>query len=240
MKHLSAALCLLLAGTLGQAAEPPEGVRAAMNQLMPGITPEWVKTAPMPGFYEVVYGPHLFYISTDGRYLLRGDVLDLSNNRNLTRPQRKKARLAAIESLGEGSMIVYEPAGQARHTVTVFTDVDCPYCQKLHAELQDYLERGIRIRYLAFPRAGIPSDNYDRMVSVWCAADRQQAMTDAKAQRPVAPAKCDNPVVDHYQMGRMLGVRGTPTIILDSGDIVPGYVPAAELNARFEHGGGAG
>ena len=239
MKRLLATLCLTLASLTALAAQAPQGVRTAMQKLMPGIAPEWVKPAPMSGFYEVVYGPHLFYISTDGKYLLRGDVLDLDSNRNLTRPERKKARLAAIESLGEQSMIIYEPK-QVRHTVTIFTDVECPYCQKLHAELQNYLDRGIRIRYLAFPRAGIPSRDYDRMVSVWCAGDRQKAMTDAKAERQVAPAKCENPVAEHFQMGRMVGVRGTPTIILDSGDIVPGYMPADELKMTLDQTGSQG
>ena len=239
MKRILTTACLLLLSLITQAESTPDGVLKAMDKLMPGINPEWVKPAPMTGFNEVVYGPHLFYISSDGQFLLRGDVLDLTTNENLTRPMRKKARLAAIESLGEDSMIVYEPK-QALHTVTIFTDIDCGYCRKLHSELQDYLDRGIRIRYLAYPRAGIPSTNYDETVSVWCSKDQQKALTDAKAERHVEQSKCDNPVADHFEMGRMIGVRGTPTIILDSGDIIPGYVPADALNTRLNQAGSKG
>ena len=239
MKRILTSICLLILSLSSQAQSTPDGVLGAMNKLMPGINPEWVKPAPMPGFYEVVYGPHLFYISTNGQFLLRGDVLDLDSNENVTRPMRKKARLAAIESLGEDSMIVYEPE-KALHTVTIFTDIDCGYCRKLHTELQDYLDRGIRIRYLAYPRAGIPSTNYDETVSVWCSSDKQKALTDAKAQRPVAQGKCENPVADHYEMGRMMNVRGTPTIVLDSGDVIPGYLPADALNSRLNQVGSKG
>ncbi len=239
MKRIFAIACLFLASASLLADQVPEQVRSAMSKIMPGIEPAWVKPAPIADFFEVAYGPHLFYISTDGRYLLRGDVLDLENNRNLTQPGRKKARLTAIESLGEESMIVYEPE-KARHTVTIFTDIDCPYCQKMHAEMQDYLDKGIRVRYLAYPRGGIPSRSYDRTVAVWCSNDRQKAMTDAKAQRPVVSDLCENPVADHYQMGHLVGVRGTPTIILDSGDIIPGYVPANELSSRLIQGGTKG
>ena len=128
-------------------------------------------------------------------------------------------------------MIVFSPDSpdSPAETVTVFTDVDCGYCAKLHSEMADYLAEGIAVRYIAFPRAGIPSKSYDTMVSVWCADDQQQAMTDAKARREVPPKSCDNPVASQYEMGRLVGVRGTPTIVMSTGDMVPGYLPAREL-----------
>jgi thiol:disulfide interchange protein DsbC len=130
-------------------------------------------------------------------------------------------------------MIVFSPP-VTRYTVTVFTDVDCGYCAKLHRELDSYLAEGIAIRYIAFPRAGIPSQSYDEMVSVWCSADPRKAIGDAKARRPVEPKVCDNPVAKQYEMGRLVGVRGTPTIIMETGDVIPGYMPAAQLRQAIE------
>ena len=213
-------------------AVPPE-ITAATAKLMPDMAPSWVKPAPLKGLWEVAFGPHIFYISADGQYLLRGDIMNLDSRENLTRPARNKARLGAVDSLGEANMIVFRPK-VTRHTVTVFTDVECGYCAKLHAEMQTYLDKGIAVRYVAFPRAGVGSGTYDTMVSVWCAADQHKAMTQAKAGQPVEPKSCPNPVAAQYEMGQLVGVRGTPTIVLDNGDIVPGYLPAARLEDALE------
>lgn len=230
--------CLTAASAQDAAPAPnvPPAVSAAVESVMPGVTPSWIKPAPLDGMWEVAYGPHIFYFSGDGQYVVRGDILAVEGRENLTRPARNKARLDAVESLGESTMIVFEPE-KPTHTVTVFTDVDCGYCAKLHSEMQSYLDAGIRVRYLAFPRAGIGSESYERIVSVWCAEDQRQAMTDAKAGRDVPRNLCPNPVSTHYEMGQLVGVRGTPTIVLDSGDVVPGYLPAPRLLEALEQGG---
>jgi thiol:disulfide interchange protein DsbC len=238
LRRLGAGLALLLLPALASAQEKtaspapavdvPPMVSEGVSKLMPGVTPSWVKPAPMADLWEVAFGPHIFYFSADGRYVLRGDILTTDGRENLTRPARNKARLDSVESLGEATMIVFSP-DTPQHTVTVFTDVDCGYCAKLHSEMQSYLDAGIRVRYVAFPRAGIGSESYERIVSVWCAEDQRQAMTDAKAGRPVPRNLCPSPVADHYQMGQLIGVRGTPSIVLETGDVVPGYVPADRL-----------
>ena len=210
------------------AQDVPDTVTVAVADLMPDVKPSWVKPAPIDGMWEVAFGPHIFYVSADGKHLMRGDILEIATRENLTRPARNSARHEAVESLGENNMIVFK-SEQPGHTVTVFTDVDCGYCAKMHSELQTYLDQGITIRYVAFPRAGIGSNSYDKMVSVWCAEDPHGAMTKAKARQPVEPKSCDNPVAQQYEMGQMVGVRGTPTIVLESGDVVPGYVPAPKL-----------
>lgn len=240
--NLVALTLLTLAASAPMAAEDavPEAVEDAVAKLVPGVAADRVARSPVDGMYEVVVGPHLFYVSNDGRFMLRGEIVDLESRKNLTRPAKNRARAAAIDSLGEESMIVFSPVSPTA-TVTVFTDVDCGYCAKLHSEMADYLAEGIAVRYIAFPRAGIPSKSYDTMVSVWCAEDPQQAMTDAKARRAVEPKTCDNPVASQYEMGRLVGVRGTPTIVMSTGDVVPGYLPAGELKkaiskARTESG----
>jgi thiol:disulfide interchange protein DsbC len=234
-------LSLLVAGAIGwQAAladhETDPAIARSMEKVIPGMKPDRVSHSPIPGVYELVFGPHILYVTKDGRYMLQGDLFDVTTRQNLTTAKRKQARIDVVNSLDEKDMIVFGPK-KAKYTVTVFTDIDCPYCQKLHSQISEYNDRGIKVRYLAFPRAGIPSASYDKTVSVWCADDRQQAMTDAKAGKAVPSKRCDNPVRQHYELGQMVGVKGTPTLILENGDIVPGYVPpsrlAAMLDARF-------
>jgi len=227
----------LAAAPAGADEALPVALEDAVAKLVPGVEPDQVRQSPLPGLYEVAFGPTVVYVSADGRYLLRGDVIDLESRQNLTEASRREARADTVAKLGEDSMIVFAPR-QVKHSVTVFTDVDCPYCQKMHREMEGYLEEGIEIRYTAFPRAGVGSRTYDEMVSVWCADDAQQAMAAAKAGEHVAPRQCPNPVERHYELGRALGVRGTPTIVTESGDMIPGYLPPARLAQRLESEGG--
>ncbi|MDH3670003.1 MAG: DsbC family protein [Gammaproteobacteria bacterium] len=235
---------LLLAGLLGwqlamaEKAIAPEVLEAVEN-VIPGMKPDRVNPAPVPGLYELVYGPHIVYVTADGRYMVRGDVVDLKKRENLTETKRKEARLTAINDLGEDSMIIFAPEA-AKYSVTVFTDIECGYCRRLHQQMADYNRLGITIRYLAFPRAGVPSDTYDQMVSVWCADDPQQAMTAAKAGKRVEPKQCTNPVRKQYELGQAVGVRGTPTMILEDGEVLPGYVPPQQLVQMLESPKSAG
>jgi thiol:disulfide interchange protein DsbC len=224
---------LLLAGAVmsGQpilAEEPPRRVVEAVGNMVPGATPDRIAATPIPGIFEVAFGPTVIYVSADGQYFFRGDLVEVATRRNLTEAREREGRLAALAALDEGDMIVFG-ADDAEHTVTVFTDVDCPYCARLHQQMSEYNELGVRIRYLAFPRAGIPSPSYAKTVSVWCSDDPHRAIGDAKLGRPVPERSCENPVRDHFKMGRIVGVRGTPTIILESGELVPGYVPPRQL-----------
>ncbi len=206
---------------------------STMENLIPGVKPDRISHAPVRDLYELTYGPHIVYVTKDGRYMLRGDLVDMKNNENLTEGKRKQARIDAINGLGEDSMIVFAPK-KVKHTVTVFTDITCPYCQRMHSQMSELNELGIKVRYLAFPRAGFPSQTYTDMFSVRCADDRQKALTDAKAGLGVTPKQCDNPVRDHYLMGRTIGITGTPSIILENGEIVPGYVPPQQLAQMIE------
>ena len=222
------ALFLASAIVSAQTLDPPAPVTAAIKTLMPEIEPSWIKPAPIAGMWEVALGPHILYVADDGKYLLRGDIVKIDGLENLSRPARNRARLDVVEGMGESNMIVFTPQ-DSRYTVTVFTDVDCGYCAKLHSEMQTYLDAGIRIRYAAFPRAGIGSGSYKKMVSVWCSDDQQTAMTLSKAGKDVAAKACANPVAEQYEVGQLVGVRGTPTIVLETGDLVPGYLPAPRL-----------
>ena len=215
------------------AEEVPAALSARLEVLAPGMKPDAVTETALPGMYQVRYGSIVVYLSDDGRYMLRGDLVDLETGRNVTETARSHARAETVGALGESSMVVFAPQ-TVKHTVTVFTDIDCGYCQRMHRQMADYNRLGITVRYTAFPRAGVGSDTYDRMVSVWCASDQQAAMTDAKAGRAVEAARCDNPVSAHYEAGQAIGVRGTPSIVLESGEMIPGYVEPEELLDRLD------
>ena len=229
---------LLCAGLLPAhaAGDVPPALSARLKALAPDMEPDHVIETPLAGMYEVRFSSIIVYLSADGRYMLRGDLMDLDTQRNFTEEARRIARADAIGALGETSMIVFAP-DTVKHTVTVFTDVDCPYCARMHQQMADYNRLGIEVRYAAFPRAGVSSPTYDKMVSVWCAADQRTAMTDAKMGTSIEMLSCDNPVREHYETGQGIGVTGTPAIVLESGEIVPGYVPPQELARRLDERG---
>jgi thiol:disulfide interchange protein DsbC len=179
----------------------------------------------------------IVYLSQDGRFIIQGDLIDLKERTNLTEARLDTQRSKALAAIGEDQMVVFAPAEPAKHTITVFTDIDCAYCRKFHQEIADYNRNGIKVRYLLYPRAGIGSDSYDKAVAVWCSPNRQEAITRAKKGETVEQKSCPNPVKDQYELGQALGVRGTPTIILENGQIIPGYVPAAKLATMLDNKG---
>lgn len=214
-----------------------DAIIKSLKGVFPGVTPNEINPSPMAGVSEVLIGPRLFYISNDGKYLLQGSLIDLATRTDISEARRNGIRLDAINDLGEENMIVF-PAKDSRHTITVFTDIDCGYCRKLHDEIDQYNARGITVRYLAFPRSGVGSASYNKAVSVWCEKDRQTAMTRSKAGETLPKADCDNPVKDEYELGQMLGVNGTPAIILEDGSLLPGYIPPAKLAKALDKGKG--
>ncbi len=206
----------------------PQELTAALDNLMPGTKPTSIEATPLPGIYEVSYGSTIFYFNKDASIMLRGDIIDVKNRVNLTEQKRGAARGKLLNSMDESKMIIY-PAKNEIAKVTVFTDIDCPYCVKLHREMKDYNNEGITIRYMAYPRAGLGSRSYQKAVNVWCADNPAQAMTDAKEGKPLPNKTCDNPVADQFQLGQALRVQGTPAMFLEDGTSLPGYVPAKRL-----------
>ena len=201
----------------------------ALQTALNGVKPDSIAPTALPGVYEVVLGAQVLYLSEDGRFALQGDLLDLSSHANLTENRRGELRSKAIAEVGENNMVVFAPEGSVKHTVTIFTDIDCGYCRKMHSQIADYLKEGIKIRYLWFPREGQSSEGFAKAVAVWCSDNRQEAMTRAKRGEPVESKTCDNPVQAQFELGQKLGVRGTPSLFLESGEMLPGYVPPTQL-----------
>lgn len=232
---LAVAPALALALVLAQPvlADGPATVRQSLEAVLPDVRIDSIEASPVKGLYEVLVGTQLMYVTGDGRYFVDGRIVDLKKREDLTEPRLAAARLKAVERVGEDNMIIFDPPGKAKHTVTVFTDIDCGYCRKLHQQIKGYGDEGIRVRYLFYPRAGKGSAAYDEAVSVWCADDRRAALTAAKAGKEVPAKRCTNPVDAHLALGHEMGIRGTPALLLDSGDMVPGYVEPAQLAAML-------
>jgi thiol:disulfide interchange protein DsbC len=237
MKKLFVAVLALLA--MPAMAADTDAVQQLKGDLVKvfGAVPDAVNEAPVKGIYEVSYGSKTYYVSLDGRYLFSGDLYDLKSQTNLSEKNRAGARLKALEGVDESSMIVYKAKGEEKHVITVFTDIDCGYCRKLHSEMGKMNELGITVRYMAYPRAGVNSPSYDKAVSVWCAEDRNKAMDTAKSGKTPEVAKCDSPVKAHMAMGELVGVTGTPALILRDGTLMPGYMPAPQLAKALEKSG---
>lgn len=236
------ALTVLLLTAFSLAMAEEAGVAAferIMAKLFPGQRPDAVAETPVKGIYEVVMGPRVFYLSADGRYLIRGDIIDLAEKRSITEPRQGQARIDAINEIGEQNMIIFSPQ-QFDHTVTVFTDIDCGYCRKLHREIDEYQRKGMRIRYLMYPRSGVDSDSYRKAVAVWCSGDRADSLTRAKRGEKVEGGGCEHPVKRHMLLGELLGIRGTPALVSDRGELLPGYVPAERLREHLDAASGGG
>ena len=216
------------------AADVPD--LTTLKSALGGQEPDTVRDAPVKGLYEVVIGPQLYYLSEDGRYVVNGSVIDLDQGADVTEPRRAEIRVDSVDAVGEENMVIFAPEGEVKHTVTVFTDIDCGYCRKLHNEIAQYNDAGIRVRYLFFPRSGPETESYFKAVSVWCADDRLDAMTLSKQGVAIDQRTCENPVTAHYELGRSIGVTGTPAILTESGQLIPGYLPADRLSEALTAG----
>ena len=222
-------LILALALMNGATAFADEAaVKKAINLSMPSLKIESVKPSEAKGLYEVIAGTNILYVSEDGKYLLQGHLIDIEARKDLTEEKLAETRKLAIAKLGENQMIVFKPE-KSKYKVSIFTDIDCGYCRKLHSEMDQYLAEGITVQYLFFPRAGKGSDSYNKAVSVWCADDRHAELTSAKNGKTPVAKTCDNPVDEHMQLGADFETRGTPMIVTEKGNILPGYVPAKRL-----------
>jgi len=222
------------AGKQAYAAGTPEArAQEALRSVNPQIEVEHIGAAPLPGFREAIVSGQVVYVSDDGKYLFQGKLFDIAAKKDLGEASMAKLRAGLLETIPMSDRIVFAPPA-AKHTVVVFTDIECGYCRKLHNEIAEYNKRGIAVQYLAFPRAGLGSEDYRKMVAVWCADDRRQALTDAKNDKPVPMKNCTNPVTMHYNLGQRMGLEGTPMILATDGTQIAGYLPPDQLLAAME------
>ena len=214
--------------------------RQALQTLNPQIQIDYVGASALPGFREAIVGGQVVLVSDDGRYLVQGQVLDMENKTELTQgsPALAKYRRDLLDSIKAKDRIVFAPPNP-KYTIDVFTDVECGYCRKLHSEIAEYNRLGIEVQYMAFPRMGLGSQDHRDMISVWCASDRKQALTDAKSDKPIAAKDCKSPVDMEYHIGQRLGISGTPAIFAPDGTQLGGYLPPQQLREALDKLAGA-
>lgn len=196
-----------------------------------------VRETPLEGFFEVrLENGETFYSDAEGKHFLVGDIYENSETGliNLTEQRRNGERAERLAKVLESDRVIFRGEGESRAVVEVFTDPTCPYCRRIHEEVPKLNEMGIEVHYLAFPRAGLNSEGGRDLRKIWCADNPSEAMTAAKREEALTnSADCDNPVEEQYDLGRELGVQGTPAIVLPDGRLVPGYVPAERLAAML-------
>ena len=211
-------------------AAPSAVTAAAERMLPPGAEITSVEEAA-PGIYEVISDGQIFYVTADGKFLLTGSLWEVETRRSLTEDSQRQLRRAALDEVGDDEVVVYQPKNR-KYTVNVFTDVNCGYCRKFHAGMPELLKLGIRVNYLLTPYQG--DDARAKIVGVWCASDRNAAMDRAKQGKDVPLKQCDNPVDKHLRVARRIGMRGTPAIVFESGELIGGYLPPEELLEALE------
>jgi thiol:disulfide interchange protein DsbC len=243
MRHpltLSLALiaCACISGAaIAQAPAAPAATakadpRVAIAKRFGDIKLEDVRMSPVSGVYEVTRGSEISYVTADGRYAILGDMIDIDADANLSENRRRTIRARIIETIPDSEMVVYSPK-DPKYTITVFTDIDCGYCRRLHSQIAEYNRLGIRVRYMFFPRSGPNTDSWHKAEAVWCSSNRNEALTRAKNGEDVKSPKCPSDIVKRdFELGQKLAVDGTPAIFLQSGEMLPGYAPPGQL-ARY-------
>jgi thiol:disulfide interchange protein DsbC len=231
-------MALAILASLAVAGEPvdkaaADKLRTALEKPAMGLKVATIENSEIPGLYQVQFdnGP-LVYSTATGDYFILGDLFSVEAEGyiNLAEKRRDGERLEKLAGVATEDMIVFAAAGEPRAHITVFTDVTCFYCQKLHQEVPALNERGVEVRYLAYPRAGVDSDGYRQLASAWCADNPQDTLTRLKNRESVPDNVCpDNPVADQYRLGQEMGVRGTPALVTEQGQLIPGYQSADEL-----------
>ena len=230
---------ILPLGLLLATAVADEGAPLSKEELaeqLKGVDPADITESPLEGVYQVAVGSNVAYVTADGRYLIQGELYDLANSRNLTEASRSQARVEMLGRVDPEQMIVFSPKdGEVKHTVTIFTDIDCGYCRQFHREIEQVNALGIEVHYLFYPRTGPDTESWAKADKVWCASDRNSALTKAKLGGSVPDAECaETPVSEHFELGNMVGVRGTPAVFAENGELLGGYLPPKTLAEVLE------
>jgi thiol:disulfide interchange protein DsbC len=233
--HVGKSIAILaLAACLAPAAHAGEPeARAAITAMMPQARIDSIAPAAAAGYYEVVTGGQIVYVSADGKHVMAGDLWQVGDRANLTAKRKDGIRHDALAAIGPEQRIVFE-AQSPKHSVTVFTDFDCGYCQRLHHDIAEYNARGITVEYLLFPRGGLGSPSFDKAVAVWCAVDREKTFTLAKSGGAPESKTCPNAIADNYALvTRIGGIVGTPAVIDETGAMT-GYQTPEQMVARLD------
>jgi len=226
------AVACALFSAQAQASAPEDVIRDSLGEAVPNASIESIEASEAPGFYRVqLGGGESIHIDGQGEHLFTGDLLKISDDGlvNVTEQRKAGERRTTMDAYEGGEPITYAATNQQRAVIDVFTDIDCPYCRKLHDEIDTMNDMGITVNYYAFPRSGPNTPSWEKHESTWCSNNPDDAMNAALAGQSIPQKSCHNPVNEHYRLGKRIGVTGTPAIVIENGEIIPGYVPADRL-----------
>ena len=216
-----------------------ENLKDKIEKILPsGLPINFIEASSIPGFYVVnVANNQILYVSKSLEFVLAGEVIQLKEGQitSLNDVYQTKFIKDIVSTIDTNESINFI-SNNEKYKLTVFTDISCGYCRLLHSEIDSYLDEGLTINYLAFPRDGLTGNVYKNMVSAWCSQDPRQSLSDLKKGEEIKQIECLNPVSDHFRKGSLLGITGTPTIILEDGRMFSGYMPANELIKIIENG----
>ena len=234
MRHLLSLILILFAASVS-AATPEETVQAAFSKLAPQVKVDVVQESVVPGFYEAIVGSQFIYVSKDGRFVLDGSAIDAQSNRDITEAARAKSRMASLKEIGADKRIIFAPA-KPKYAVTVFTDIDCPFCRRFHEQIDAYNAAGIAVEYVFLPLDIHPGAD-KKAEAVWCAPDRKSAFSAAMKGADPGNATCANPVAETTRIARAIGISGTPTMLASDGTKVAPQIALSpdKLAAELEH-----
>jgi thiol:disulfide interchange protein DsbC len=231
------ALTLGLSAHAAEKTEVPEEVASVILSKLKAARADFnfgaVRPSPIDGLYmvQIESGPIIF-VSASGDFIVTGDLYGVMPGGfvdllELAMQPERKAKLAAVP---DSEQIIFPAKGERKEVLYIFTDVDCGYCRKQHQEVPALNAKGIEVRYLAYPRAGVGSPTYQTMAAAWCSKTPQETLTRIKSGLPIKDKYCaNNPIAEQYRLGGELGVRGTPALILSDGQMLPGYTSATDL-----------
>ena len=231
-------LALILFFSIFPLASEEDLINKISKILPTGLPINFIEESSMPDFYVVnVANNQILYVSKDFKFVLAGEVIALNDGEitSLNDIYENKFIKNIISSIKPNESIDFISSNE-RFKLKIFTDVSCSYCRLLHSEIDQYLSNGITINYLAFPRDGLDSEVYKDMVSVWCSLDPKDSLNKLKKGKNIESKNCKNPVEEHFRKGSLIGITGTPTIILEDGTKFSGYIPANELIKILESG----
>lgn len=240
MKTIFKTLCVLAASLVASISFASEAefkqLEQALKEKMPDLEITEISATPIPGILELLTGGDVVYLTPDAQYMFQGSLIDLEARANLTQKRQGQVHMALINKIADDETVVFAPEKTDNvREMTVFTDTSCPYCSKLHEGVDELNAAGIKVRYLLYPRAGLGSTAHKELMSVWCADDQKSAMTAAKRGQPVEEKSCETPIEKHIAIAQQVGLRGTPLIYLDSGEMISGYRPADAIIKLVEN-----
>ena len=208
-------------------------IKSNLNKINKNWDIIFIEKSPLKDFYRVnISGGKVIYYSDSSGYFFEGDLFNSSTKEiiNITVVNAKERRKELISKIDIKSTVVYKPKGEIKAVVYAFMDVDCGACRDLHKQIITMNELGIEIRYLAYPRSGLYSETYQKMTTAWCSKNRKKSIDGLMINKRSSLNLCkDSPVSHHYKLGELMGLRGTPGIVLSDGTLFHGYRTANKL-----------